>query len=149
MLAAQELKELPALVLLLDDPVADVGTVEARDEYAGGIEPQPLEDLAASEHARGGREGDARHAGKALVQHGKLQVFRPEVMPPLRHAVRFVDGEKRETAVREEAQAAFRQQPLGRDVKQIELALSRRALDLRRLARAQRRVEERRAHAEL
>jgi len=66
---------------------------------------------------------------------------------PLRHAVRFVDREQRERRTLEEIEATRRDQPLGRDVEEIELARDERALDLLRLGRAERRIEERRTHA--
>ncbi len=79
--------------------------------------------ISPARGAVGGRgERDARHAGKALAQHGELQVLGPEVVAPLRDAMRLVDGEQRQRHCIEQRQAALGQQPLGRDVEQVELA---------------------------
>jgi hypothetical protein len=72
--------------------------------------------------------------GPALVQQVELAVFGPEVVAPLRHAVRLVDGEQRAARALEQVEEARRQQALGRDVQQVELAASS-ALDRARLAR--------------
>src|SRR5689334_23731150 len=104
MLAADEIDELRAGVILLDDAIANIRAVEARDEDARSRELEPLEDLGARVRVGGRGERDARHGGKTRLQHGKLQVFRAEIVPPLRNAVRFVDREEREPARREELQ---------------------------------------------
>jgi hypothetical protein len=88
-------------------------------------------------------------SGPALVEHRELQVLGPEVVAPLRHAVRLVDREERDLRAVEELERARHQQALGRDVQEVELAARERALDVRRLARVERGVEEGRAHAEL
>ena len=55
---------------------------------------QPLRDLRVRLLGGGGRQRDPGDLGPALVQHRQLQVVGPEVVPPLRHAVRLVDGEQ-------------------------------------------------------
>ena len=149
MLGTHEIDELPAGVILLDDAVADVGPVEARHEHARLAELEPLEDLGARLRVSGRRERDARHTGKALVQHRELQVLRAKIVAPLRHAVRLVDGKQCQATRGEQIETALRQQPLGRHIDEIELAAAHATLHLRGLRAAQRRVEKRRAHAEL
>ncbi len=83
----------------------------------------------------------------ALGQQIELDVLRAEIVPPLRHAVRFVDREKREPRALEQTQEARRRQPLGRDVEQVEPAGEQIALDFCRRLRAERRVEAGRSHA--
>ena len=88
-------------------------------------------------------------SGKRSCSTASSQIFGAEVVAPLRHAVRLVDREQRESAARQQLEEARRQQPLGRDVEQVELA--RRAAPARRArgaADVERRVEERGAHAE-
>jgi len=63
--------------------------------------------------------------------------------------MRLVDGNECEPALREQLQAARCQQPLGRDVDEIELTAAHPRFDLRRLRAGQGRIQERRAHAEL
>ena len=81
------------------------------------LEREPLDDLLAGLRIGGGRERDARHRRVALVQHGEQQVVRPEVVAPLRDAVRLVDGEERDARLVEQLEAARRAEPLGRDVR--------------------------------
>ena len=66
-LGADEIEQLAARIVLLDDAVADVRPVEARHERARVAELQALDDLGARLRIGGGGERDARHAGEALV----------------------------------------------------------------------------------
>ena len=98
----------------------------------------------------GGRgQRDARHGGKTLVQQRQLQVFGPEIVAPLRDAMRLVDREQRELRAVQQIEAARGGQPLGRDVEHVELAGEQRALGGPRRIGVERRVEERCAHAQL
>ena len=133
MLAADEGEQLRARIVLVDDRVADVGPVEARHEHARVGERQPVDDLGAREGIGGGGERDARHRGIALVQQRQAEVLGPEIVAPLRNAVRLVDREQGDARAIEELEAAGREEPLGRDVEKIELARGERALDARAL----------------
>jgi hypothetical protein len=129
--AADEAQHLRARIELLDHRVADVGPVEARDEKARLVQREPVHDLGAGMRIRGGGQRDARHAREALVQHRKLQVFRPEVVAPLRHAVRLVDREERELRPGGELEHPRHVSRSG-DVQQNEFSASR-SLSTRRL----------------
>ena len=48
-LKIHEAQQLLVAIALLDDPVADVGAVEAGDEGLGILQGQPVDDLAAGE----------------------------------------------------------------------------------------------------
>ena len=96
----------------------------------------------------GGGQRDPRDLGPALVQHRQLQVVGPEVVPPLGHAVRLVDGEQGDGAAVQQLDGLPHAQPLGRQVEQVELAGEVGVLDLAPLERLLRRVEEPGAHAE-
>ncbi|CFE02616.1 Uncharacterised protein [Bordetella pertussis] len=133
-LAADEIQQLAPHFVLLDDAVADIGTVEAGHEMAGFVQGQALRDLAARGRGGGGRQRDARHLGPALVQHRQPEVFGPEIMPPLRDAVRLVDGEQGDAPALEQLQAAVGQQALRRHVEQVQLAGQECLLDLARHA---------------
>ena len=63
--------------------------------------------------------------GKRSCSTESWQVLRPEIVPPLRHAVRLVDREEREPRARQQIQAARHQQALGRDIEQVEPAVER------------------------
>ncbi len=88
--------ELRLCILLVDDLVADVRAVEARHEARSAGQAQAVDDLLARQRIRGGGERDAWHVWKALREHGEPDIFRAEIMTPLRYAVRFVDREQSE-----------------------------------------------------
>ena len=54
------------------------------------------DDIFARDFVGGGGQGYDRDLRKLLVQNSHLRIFRTEVMSPLRDAVRFVDGKKRD-----------------------------------------------------
>ena len=119
---ADEGLELGRRILLFDDFVADVRTVETRDETRRAGKAKPGHDLLARHVVGGGGQRNARHVGKALGEDGQADIFGTEIMPPLRHAMRLVDREQRDVGLSEQGQAARRQQPLGRDIEQVEVA---------------------------
>ena len=149
MALADEGLELRRRVLLVDDLIADVRAVEARDKARRIGQPQPLGDLLAREVVGGGGQRDARHIGKTLRDHGQADIFGAEIMPPLRHAMRLVDGKQRDFGATEQREAARRQQPLGRDVEQVEIAGQQPLLDRVGFLIRQRRVQHRRLDAGL
>jgi hypothetical protein len=149
MLAPDEGQQLRLRILLRHDAVADVRPVEAGDEDAAVLQLQPLGDVAPGRAVGGGGQGDARHAGIARCQRVQLQVFRAEVVAPLRHAMRLVDREQGQLAVVEHVEQPVGQQPLGRDIQQVELARPHRPGDVARFAGRQGRVQRRGADAEL
>ncbi len=146
-LVADEAQQLAARLVLGGDAIADVRPVEARDEDARLAEMQPLEDLAPRGRIRGGRERNARHVWMARGELAELQVLRSEVVTPLRHAVRLVDGDERDRELVEQRQAALGEQALRRHVQEVELAAARAALDGLHLRPVERGVEELGAHA--
>ena len=101
-LGAQQREQLLQRLLLGLDAVLDIGPVEARHELFRLREVEALGDLLARGVGRRRRERDARNAGPALVQHRQLQVVGPEVVTPLRDAVRLVDREQRDRAAVEQ-----------------------------------------------
>jgi len=70
----------------------------------------------------GGGQGDARGVGEQLRQLAQLQVFTPEVVAPLGHAVSFVDGEQGDFQALQERQHPRLHQALGRQVKHLHFA---------------------------
>ena len=94
-------------------------------------ELQALRDLRVGLLGRGGGQRDPRNLGPALVQHRQLQVVGPEVVPPLGHAVRLVDGEQRDGAAVQQLDASpARRSRSGRQVQQVQLACEVGVLDL-------------------
>lgn len=148
MFGADEIEQLRARIVLLDDPIADVRPVEARHEYARVVERETVNDFVARDRIGSRRQRDARDRREALVQHRQLDVFRTEVVPPLRHAVRLVDREQPDLRAFEQLEKTPRHQPFGRDIQQIDLAFAQRALGRRGLGARQRRVQVCGAHAD-
>ena len=132
-LSANEVEQLRARIVLFDDAIADVRAIEAGDEDPRIVQRQPVDDLVARDGVGGSGERDARHVRKALVQHRQLNIFGPEIVPPLRNAMRFVDGEQADARALEQLLETRRHQPFRRDVQQIDLALAQRALGCQRL----------------
>ena len=101
----------------------------------------------------GGRAGDDRHAGKQVAQPPEVDVLGAKVVAPLRHAVRFVDGEQGDgggALAVEPAQAleeAVGHEPLGGHVEQVELAAVQAAEHAARFVGVERRVVEGGPHA--
>src|SRR5690606_34284647 len=93
---AQKMQQLVARIVLVLDAIADVGTVETRNEAPRRFESQAGDDLLARLRVRGGGQGDARHAREAFVEYRQLQVFGAEVVPPLRYTMRLVNREQGE-----------------------------------------------------
>jgi len=145
-LAFDEAQQLLRHILFLDDGVADVGPVEAADELACVLQLQAFHDVGAGGGVGGGGQGHARHTGIAFVQHRQGPVLGPEVMAPLAHAVRFVDGKQAQHAAFvqrvELGQEARRGDALGRCIQQRDLAAQQPALHLAGLVVGQGRIEE-------
>ena len=150
MLVGNEAQQLLQRVFFLDDGVADVGPVKAADEQACILQLQPLDDVFAREGIGRGRERNARHLRVALVQQRERPVLGAEVMAPLAHAMRFVDGKQRQVAAVvqavEQAQKARRVQPLGRGIQQRDLAGLQPPFHVLRGVKVERGVEKRRIH---
>ncbi len=145
----QKRQQLLAQALALADVVTDVRAIETRREHRRSGEPKALHDVALRRPVGGGGQRQPRHAGKALAEHTKAEIFRPEVVPPLRHAVRLVDRDQRHRHARQQFQRALADQALRRHVNHLEPPGEQIALDRRRLAGRQARVQRRRGHAEL
>ena len=92
---SQEAQHLLHCVCLLGSAVADVGAVEAGDEAVVSADIQMLDDFRPRRRIRRGCECDARHAREEIRQDIEGTVFGPEIMTPLRKAVRLVDGDQR------------------------------------------------------
>ncbi len=141
--------ELRRRVLLVDDFVADIRAVETRDKARRASEAKPVDDLLAGEVVGSGGQRDARHVGETLGYHRQADIFRTEVVPPLRHAMRFVDRKQSDARAAEQSEAARRQQPLRRDIEQVKIAREQPRLDLGGFVERQRGIQHRRLDAGL
>ncbi len=102
---------------------------------------QALNDFLAGALVRRGGQGDPRNVGKQLGELAQLHVLRTEIMAPLGHAMRFVDGEQGDLEPLQEGQHAWLDQAFGRQVEHLDLAATDTLGDVALLVRAQRRVE--------
>src|SRR5688500_11973289 len=102
MLSTDKIKQLCPAIHFVHNLIANIGTVETGNEYAGAVEAEPFNDFLACHVIRRCGQGDAWHVGKALMQNRKLDVLRAEVVPPLRHAMRLINSEQREMRTREQ-----------------------------------------------
>src|SRR6187455_3266890 len=99
-------KQLHLAVHLVHDLVTNIGTIETGNENPRAIEAKALNDFFPRHAIRRRRQCDARYMGKSLMQNRKLDVFGAEVMPPLRHAVRLINGEQRKRRARQKIEKA-------------------------------------------
>ena len=60
------------------------------------------DDLLARHLVGGSRQRDAWHVGKAFGEDGQPDIFRAEIVPPLRYAMRLVDREQRDIGLAEQ-----------------------------------------------
>ena len=113
------------------------------------LQAEPGGDLAPGRQIGGRGQRDPGHVGPARVQHGKLEIFRAEVVAPLRDAVRLVDREQGERDLVEPVEEPVAQEPLGGQVEQVELARGGLPANPALLLGRQARVQERRAQPQL
>ena len=133
-----EAQQLLVAVALLDDPVADVGAVEAGDKGLGILQGQPVDDLAAGEIVGGGGERNARHRRELIGQPAQTDVLGPKVVSPLRDAVRLVNGNQGQLTAMQQRQTSLGQQTLRGHVQQLQFTLAQLTLDVGCLGRRQR-----------
>ena len=112
-----ETQQLCACLVFIDNGVADIGSIKAGDEYARLIECKPQNDFIARLRISGGGECNAWNIRKAFVKHRQLQIFRAEIMAPLRHAMRLVNGEQRDARLLQKLKHARHHQTFGCYVK--------------------------------
>mgnify|MGYP000237627622 CR=1 FL=1 len=86
---------------LLDHRVTDVRSVEAGDETFCLLQTEPGEDVATRLGVGGGGQADHWHVREKPSQLAELDILRAEIVPPLRHAVGFIDREQADREVLE------------------------------------------------
>ena len=136
-------------VLLGRHRVADLRAIEAGGEDPVRGQVQPLHDVPPGGLVRGGGEGQAGHPREALLEDGELLVLGAEVVPPHGDAVGLVDGEQGDPDLGEELQGGVHEQPLRRDVEEIEAPGAKGSQDVAALVRGHRGVERTGLHPQL
>ena len=100
--------------------VEDIGAIERADELPRAVQRQSLDDLAPGWRIGGGGQGDPRHLRPALVEQGELAILGSKIVAPLRHAVRFVDGEQGDPDAFQQGEETRCQQAFRSDVEQVQ-----------------------------
>ena len=124
-----------------------VRAVEAGDDGVALLDPEARADVGDDRRRRG--RGQREHAlgAELACARGELQVVGPEVVAPLRDAVRLVDREQRDLRLAELREEALVVEALRRDVEQLETPVAQAVGDGAHLVRVEARVEPRRVDA--
>jgi len=147
MFAANEFEQLASGVGARLDAVAQVGPVETGAEGRAAIGEQRLGDLGARAGLGGRGQGDARQIREALGKLPELEILRPEIVAPLRDAMRLVNGDQRQRAGLEQGEGTRLHQALRGNVEQIQPAAAQVVFNRAPAFGAQRGVEDLGAHA--
>ena len=98
----------------------EVGAREAAQDLVAVVaQAQRVADLAPNLRRRRGRAGEHARRSEPLEERADAQVVGPEVVPPLRDAVRLVDRDELHVAARERVDERVRGEPLGRGVHEL------------------------------
>ena len=97
--------------------VLNIGPVEARHKNLGPLQFELVENVVTGQLVCRSREGDHGHVGQGGAEFGQLQVFRTEIVTPLRDAMRLVNGDQIDLrALQGIHEIGVGQQALGGDV---------------------------------
>ena len=107
-----------------------VGPVEAVDEHGGLTRKQSGQNVGARGGIGGRGEGHGLHAAELRLHRAKRRIFRPEIMAPLRDAMRLVDRQERDLGALEQIERIRTHQPLRRDIDEAQFA-ARQAIEHR------------------
>ena len=147
LMRGDEARDLAVGAVLRRHRQPDVGAVEPHDEAPGRVVEQARLDVVAGCGVGGGGEGDGLGAAERRPQLAELEIFRAEIVPPLRHAMRLVDGEQADSAALQERRGFRLQQALRRGVEQAQRPVARGAADAPVLARRVVRIDAARRYA--
>lgn len=107
-----------------------VGTVEAAQEQPRRRLPeQPGDDVGAGGRVGGGGQRDGWRCTEFAPHLAQRQVFRAEVMAPLRHAMGLVDGQQADTVFFQHRHGAVAHQPLRRHIQQPQRTVAQAPVD--------------------
>lgn len=120
LVAGKEIEQLLARLVALDDGIGNVRPIERGGKNLGLFEPQTFNNIFACRRIGRGRQRNARYAGEQFHQVNKLAIFRPEIVPPLAHAVRLIDGKQRNIDARKHIGKARRRHPFRRHIEQVQ-----------------------------
>ena len=113
------------------------------------LHAQQRDDVVADAGGRGGGQGDERHVREPPAQDGELAILGPEIVAPFRDAVGLVDGDEADVPRLQRPEHVLGHEAFRRQVEDLVLAAGQVPPAPPVLVRGQRRIEERRRHAEL
>ncbi len=148
-MAVEPLDQLARRVGLRPHRQEEVRPVERADEDVRGPDEQLAGDLVAGRRVRCGRHGDCLEGAQRLHNLAQAQIFGAEIVPPLRYAMGFVDGEAADRKALEVGDHVVTQQPFRGDIKKAQRCLSEAARDPAALVRFGRGIEGRGLDSEL
>ena len=94
MLFAQKIQQLLARITFLGNTVLNIGPVKTGDKLMRIMQRQSLKNFRTGGFIRGCCQGDSGHLRKTLLQQRQGQIVGAEIMPPLRHTMRLVNGKQ-------------------------------------------------------
>ena len=119
-------EQLLARIIPFYNGIADIRAIEAGDKDFGCIKPKPDNDFLSRQFVSSGRQCNTWNVRIAFVQSRKLNVFRPEIVPPLRNAMCLIDGKQgNQTTLIElihQPEKALGQQSFWRDIDEVKIA---------------------------
>ena len=124
------------------DGEGEVGAVEAGRHLDRVAQPEALDDVARHLRRRGRGRRDDRPGPEPARGVRETKVVRPEVVAPLRHAMRLVDDEQTDRRRLDPLQKARRGEPLRCHVQEPQVAAHRGVDDLAVVSRVLLRVDE-------
>ena len=95
------------------DSIRQIRTIKGTDRHLRGTQLQLVEDIASDPLGGRRRQRHDRSLGKVFSKLQQLAVLGPEVVPPLRYAVGFVDGDHPHVVALEKFREIFLQSPFG------------------------------------
>ncbi len=148
-MGVEPLDELAGRVGLRPHRQEEVRPVERADEHVWAPHEQLAGDLAPRRRVGRRRHRDRLDGAQRLDHLAQAQIFGAEVVPPLRHAMGFVDGEAADRKALEVGDHVVAQQPFRGDVEQAQRSLPEAARDPAALLGLGRGIEGRGLDAEL
>ena len=155
LLAAQAVNDAALALVLFDeaddvavdvalgaDLIVEVRPVERRFEDRGVGHAQVLLNIQLHLGRGRGREGDQRRGADLVDDRADAAVLGPEVVSPLRDAVRLVDGVERHLYLMQERHVVLLGERLGGEIEQFGLPGEHVGADLRHGGLVERRIEE-------
>ena len=106
-----------------------VRAIERAHENPWGTDEQLFRDFRSRRGVRGRGHRDHLDAAERFGDLAQAQIFRAEVVAPLRDAMRLVDGEKIDPGLPQGGDRVVAQEPLGRDIEKPQRTLLEAARD--------------------